>query len=67
MTINTKLEASCTDCGKQLHLVSQYHFEDMEELLEAANFKGWAMQVLVPNGSKWDFCTSCYKQHITKE
>jgi hypothetical protein len=64
MTIKTKLEAECTDCGKQLHLVSQYHFDDMEELMEAARSKGWEMQVLVPNGSKWDFCSQCHKQYL---
>jgi hypothetical protein len=67
MTINMKLDASCTDCGKQLDLLSQYHFEDMDELLEAANVKGWTMQVLVPNGSEWDFCTSCYKKYVTEQ
>lgn len=67
MTISTKLEASCTDCGKQLYIASQYYFEDMVELLEVADLKGWTMQVLVPNGSKWDFCNLCYKQYIASQ
>jgi len=29
--------------------------------------KGWGMQILVPNGSRWDFCPSCYTHHLNEQ
>lgn len=62
MCINAVYYLVCTDCRKMFYDEMQNgHFESREEVIEEATASGWHCQVLVPNGSKWDFCPSCYE------
>lgn len=69
MTIHKTLSLNCTSCNKEFIFNDQSQFEDLEELKETINETEWKFQILVPNGSKWDFCPKCWEFHkkdITK-
>jgi hypothetical protein len=48
----------CTNCNSRHGPYS----DTPEGAKEEAKELGWAIDVLVPNGSLWDFCPSCWKK-----
>jgi len=64
MTISKSYSLNCTQCGSEFHDGNEYHYETETDVAYAANSKGWEVQVLVPNGSLWDFCPKCIAKRV---
>jgi hypothetical protein len=64
MTIRQSFYLVCSDCNNQF-VDSKYggQFCSPEEAKETAMKRGWKIDVLVPNGSLWDFCPRCAKEN----
>ena len=68
MTIHTLYSVTCTACNRrELSDQLETHWESPEEAIEVGVSKGWGMQILAPNGSRWDFCPSCYTHHLNEQ
>jgi hypothetical protein len=67
MTIHKVLQMNCTSCSKELMHKYQLSFEDEKEMFECAELENWKPQILVQNGSKWDFCPKCYESHMKEK
>ena len=52
---------TCDNCNK----IDCDGFDDEKALLDHAESIGWKF-IKVPNGSIWDYCPDCARQHLTE-
>lgn len=62
MCIETSYSLICTGCRTSFFEpgTRSVHFESKQDVIDIANQTAWVIGVVVPNGSKWDFCPRCF-------
>ena len=63
MTIHVSYRMTCTQCGKELNDHGETNYESEADMMKSAKDCRWSPAVFVSNGSKWDFCGSCFESY----